>query len=251
MSSAAAAAPQDLQQFTDALQVTLDTYDLLVERLAVLEDQLSERGVAADREQYPGVYPRGAPRDLPDGPDILAQKIRSSSGLYPSRTSMSGGRASRCGPCTRPSTPSCRRSSRTRPTGPSLATSKPGCGWRPASSSSQTSSSSSSSTRAPATSRSGPSRSTRLRRSSQTPMTPRTLGTISGSGTRRPSTPQPGSRPSSRKKPTTPTGGTTLAAVIPAYIAGIPVRADTPIYHVTVKPARRHAVWRLGTLRGL
>jgi len=44
MSSAAAAAPQDLQQFTDALQVTLDTYDLLVERLAVLEDQLSERG---------------------------------------------------------------------------------------------------------------------------------------------------------------------------------------------------------------
>ena len=44
MSSAAAAAPQDLQQFTDALQVTLDSYDLLVERLAVLEDQLSERG---------------------------------------------------------------------------------------------------------------------------------------------------------------------------------------------------------------
>ena len=44
MSSAAAAAPQDLQQFTDALQVALDSYDLLVERLAVLEDQLSEQG---------------------------------------------------------------------------------------------------------------------------------------------------------------------------------------------------------------
>jgi hypothetical protein len=42
--SSPAPAPQDIQQFTDALQVTLDSYDLLVERLAVLEDQLREPG---------------------------------------------------------------------------------------------------------------------------------------------------------------------------------------------------------------
>ena len=42
--SSTAPTSQDLQQFTDALQVALDSYDLLVERLAVLEDQLSERG---------------------------------------------------------------------------------------------------------------------------------------------------------------------------------------------------------------
>ncbi len=42
--SSPAPAPQDIQQFTDALQVTLDSYDLLVERLAVLEDQLREQG---------------------------------------------------------------------------------------------------------------------------------------------------------------------------------------------------------------
>jgi len=42
--SSPAPTSQDLQQFADALQVALDSYDLLVERLAVLEDQLSERG---------------------------------------------------------------------------------------------------------------------------------------------------------------------------------------------------------------
>jgi len=42
--SAAAATPQEIQQFTDALQATLDHYELLTERLAVLENQLSEQG---------------------------------------------------------------------------------------------------------------------------------------------------------------------------------------------------------------
>ncbi|MFA7122334.1 MAG: hypothetical protein WC277_12705 [Bacilli bacterium] len=42
--SSPAPASQDIQQFTDALQVTLDSYDLLVERMGVLEDQLSEQG---------------------------------------------------------------------------------------------------------------------------------------------------------------------------------------------------------------
>ena len=42
--SSPAPASQDIQQFTDALQVTLNSYDLLVERLAVLEDQLNEQG---------------------------------------------------------------------------------------------------------------------------------------------------------------------------------------------------------------
>lgn len=44
MSSAAAAAPQDLQQFAEQVVAVLDHYELLTERLAVLEDQLSERG---------------------------------------------------------------------------------------------------------------------------------------------------------------------------------------------------------------
>ena len=44
MSSAAAAAPQDLQQFAEQVVAVLDHYELLTERLAVLEDQLNEQG---------------------------------------------------------------------------------------------------------------------------------------------------------------------------------------------------------------
>ena len=44
MSSAAAAAPQDLQGFAEQVVAVLDHYELLTERLAVLEDQLGEQG---------------------------------------------------------------------------------------------------------------------------------------------------------------------------------------------------------------
>ena len=44
MSSAAAAAPQDLQQFAEQVVAVLDHYELLTERLAVLEDQLTDQG---------------------------------------------------------------------------------------------------------------------------------------------------------------------------------------------------------------
>ncbi len=135
-------------------------------------------GSAAASETSPA---RGSGRS-PGWSGYTGSKTRSSSEPWPSRISMSGGRASRCGPCTRPSTPSCRRSSRTRRTGPSSAISKPGCGWRLASSYSRTSSSCSSSTRAPAMSRSVRSRLTRSRPSSRTPRTPRTPGITSAPG---------------------------------------------------------------------
>jgi len=128
MSSAAAAAPQDLQQFAEQVVAVLDHYELLTERLAVLEDQLNEQGwqrLGGNTREFTREGLRAISRMVRiywlKNPLIQASRGR------PEPLCLGAGRHA-AGPCTRPSTPPCRRFSRTRRTGPSSAISKPGCG---------------------------------------------------------------------------------------------------------------------------
>jgi len=181
MSSAAAAAPQDLQQFTDALQVALDSYDLLVERLAVLEDQLREPGwqrIGGNTREFTREGLRNISRMVRIYwlKNPLIKRAVAVQNLYV----WGQGVTLRA---VHPTVDAVVQKVLKDPTNRTVFGDVEA--WMRLETGLQlfaTSSSSSSSTRAPATSRSVRSRSTRLRRSSQTPMTPRTPGITSAPG---------------------------------------------------------------------